>query len=85
MKKQLSAFMISLSLGIWSIAVFNFYGSEQIQVSETSISVFSDLSVLPELNFFELSNNPEVPSFKVDWRLDGKLNSDLCSFVNLAD
>ncbi len=85
MKKQLSVVMISLSLGIWLTAVFNFSGPPNTQFQQTSISVFSDLSVLPDLKFFELSNHPEVPNFKVDWSLDGKLNSELNSFVKLID
>jgi len=85
MNKQLSAFMISLSLGIWLVVVFNFSGQPNPQVQQTTISVVSDLSVLPDLKFFELGNHPEVPRFKVDWSLTGKLNSELESFVNLSD
>lgn len=85
MKKQLSALMISLSLGIWLVAVFNFSGQSNSQVQQTTISVVSDLSVLPDLKFFELTNHPEVPTFKVDWSLTGKLNSALESFANLSD
>lgn len=85
MKKQLSAVMISLSLGIWLIAVFNFSGQPDLQIKQTSISVLSDLSGVPELQFFELGNHPEVPGFKVDWSLSGKLNSELESFTSLSE
>lgn len=85
MNKQLSAFMISLSLGIWLVAVFNFSEQPNFQVQQTSVSVFSNLSGLPDLKFFELGNHPEVPRFKVDWSLTGKLNSELSSIASFAD
>jgi hypothetical protein len=85
MKKQLSVVMISLSLGIWLTAVFNFSGPPNTQIQQTSISVFSDLSVLPDLKFFELGNHPEVPGFKVDWSLTGKLNSELGNVASITE
>ncbi|REG94214.1 hypothetical protein [Algoriphagus antarcticus] len=85
MNKQLSAVMISLSLGIWLVAVCNFSGQPNFQVKQTSISVLSDLSSLPDLQFFELGNHPEVPGFKVDWSLSGKLNSEIESFGSLSE
>lgn len=84
MNRQLSAVMISLSLGVWLLAVFNFSGLPNTQVHQSSISSFSDLSVLPDLQFFESGNYPQVPSIKVDWSLRGKLNSELRSFAILS-
>ncbi len=76
--------MISLSLGIWLVAVFNFSGQPNTQIQETSDSVFSSFSNIPDLQFSELGNQLEVPSFKVDWSLTGKLNSVLGDFAGLS-
>jgi hypothetical protein len=85
MKKQLSAVMISLSLGLWLVAVFNFSIEPTPKIQQTSISAFSNVSSLPDLHFFELGNHPEVPGFKVDWSLTGKLSIALESFASLSD
>jgi len=77
MKKLLSLFMITLSWVIGMIAVFSF---DQVHISKED----QEVSLQANHNFFQdyeieistASLSVEIPSFKIDWQLFGKLNSN---------
>lgn len=84
MNKQLSASMISLSLGIWLVAVYNFSGQSNFQTKQTSN--FSYLENFDGLDFyiFELENHPKGSGVKVDWSQKRKLNLEIGNFAKLS-
>lgn len=77
MRKQLSVLMISFSWVVWLAAVFAFPSHTWTSFPEsarhdTTVKISDGNS----LQFSPSVDRLEVPSFKVDWRLSGKLNSE---------
>lgn len=76
MTKLLSLLMISLSWVIGMIAVFSFDQVAQSQDHQVSIQANFDFSQDYEIEISGTNLSLEIPSFKIDWQLFGKHNSD---------
>ncbi len=75
MKKLLSTLMISFSWIIGLIAVSSFDQVSQIENQQVSIQANFDFSQDYEIEISSTNLSVEIPSFKIDWQLFGKLNS----------
>lgn len=75
MKKLLSTLMISLSWIIGMIAVFSFEQVPTAKNQQVTIQSNFDFSQEAEIEISGTTLTIEIPSFKIDWQLFGKLNS----------
>jgi hypothetical protein len=80
MNKLLSIGMISLSWIIGLVAVFSFDQVYQPVDQQVSIHANFDFSQDFEIEISSTNLSVEIPSFKIDWQLFGKLNSDWETF-----
>ncbi len=83
MKKLLSLVMISLSWIVGMIAVFSFDQVNQVEDHGVSIHSNFNFSQDYEIEISSPSLGVEIPSFKIDWQLFGKLNSNWDFFSSL--
>jgi hypothetical protein len=80
MKKLLSILMISLSWIIGLIAVFSIDQVPQTKDQQISIQTNFDFSQDYEIEISSANLSIEIPSFKIDWQLFGKLNCEWETF-----
>ncbi len=80
MNKLLSLLMISLSWIIGMVAVFSFDQVPQTEDQQVSVQASFDFSQDYEIEISGTNLSLEIPSFKIDWQLFGKHNSDWETF-----
>ncbi|WP_111392871.1 hypothetical protein [Algoriphagus aquaeductus] len=76
MKKRQSAFFLSLCWMISMVAVFSFPPKIPTEGNNKSRQTFLSEVSGPDLHFRSTFENPKTPPFEIDWRLNGKLNSE---------